>query len=88
MRLTGEHVDPLPGQSVDAEQVVEFVANGTRGGQRCRRDYAGPTRAVGTSGGASSQARVERLKADDFVRVSMNREGERFLVFHLLAGQR
>jgi len=47
----------------------------------------GPAGAAGTSGGASSQARVERLKADDFVRVSMNRDGERFLVFLPIAGR-
>jgi hypothetical protein len=87
MRLTGEHVDPLPGQSVDAEQVVEFVKDGRVVARDVAQVMPGPTGAVGTSGGASSQARVERLKADDFVRVSMNREGERFLVFLPIAGQ-
>ena len=80
MRLTGEHVDPLPGQSADAEQMVEFVERRTRDGPGRRGSDAGPASAVGTSGGASSPARVERLKADDFVRVSMNREGERYLM--------
>jgi hypothetical protein len=87
MRLTGEHVDPLPGQSADAEQIVEFVKDGRAVARDVAQVMPGPTGAVGTSGGASSQARVERLKADDFVRVSMNREGERFLVFLPIAGQ-
>jgi hypothetical protein len=87
MRLTGEHVDPLPGQSADAEQVVEFVKDGRGVARDVAQVVPGPTSAVGTSGGASSPARVERLKADDFVRVSMNREGERFLVFLPIAGR-
>lgn len=86
MRLTGEHVDPLPGQSADAEQVVEFVKDGRVVARDVAQVMPGPAGAVGTSG-ASSQARVERLKADDFVRVSMNREGERFLVFLPIAGR-
>lgn len=87
MRLTGEHVDPLPGQSADAEQVVEFVKDGRVVARDVAQVMPGPAGAVGTSGGASSQARVERLKADDFVRVSVNREGERFLVFLPIAGR-
>jgi hypothetical protein len=81
MRLTGEHVDPLPGQSADAEQTVEFVKDGRVMARDVAEVTPGPTRPVGTSGGASSQARVERLKADDFIRVSMNREGERYLIY-------
>ena len=87
MRLTGDHVDPLLGQSADAEQMVEFVKDGRVMARDVAQVMPGPTSAVGTSGGASSPARVERLKADDFVRVSMNREGERFLVFLPIAGR-
>lgn len=87
MRLNGEHVDPLPGQSVDAEQVVEFVKDGRVVAKDVAEVMPGPARAVGTSGGAATQVRVERLKADDFVRVSMNREGERYLVYLPLASQ-
>ena len=85
IRLTGEHVKPLAGQSEDAEQVVEFVS----GGRVVARDVAevmpGSAVAVGTAGGATSGARVERLKADDFLRVSMNREGDRYLIYLPLA---
>lgn len=85
VRLTGEHAKPLPGQSEEAEQVVEFVS----GGRVVARDVAevmpGLAEAVGTSGGAAGSARVERLKADDFLRVSMNREGERYLIYLPLA---
>src|SRR5687768_15426131 len=85
VRLTGEHVQPLPGQSEDAEQRVEFVS----GGRVVARDVAevmpGAATAVGTSGGTATGARVERLKADEFLRVSMNREGERYLIYLPLA---
>ena len=87
MRLTGEHVDPRPGQSADAEQMVEFVKDGRVMARDVAQVMPGPTSAVGTSGGASSPARVERLKADDFVRVSVNREGERYLVYLPMAGR-
>jgi hypothetical protein len=87
MRLTGEHVDPLLGQSADAEQMVEFVKDGRVMARDVAEVMPGSTRAVGTSGSASSQARVERLKADDFVRVSMNREGERYLIYLPIAGR-
>jgi hypothetical protein len=85
IRLTGEHVQPLPGQSEDAEQRVEFVS----GGRVVARDVAevmpGTPGTVGTSGGSTSGARVERLKADDFLRVSMNREADRYLIYLPLA---
>ena len=87
MRLTGEHVDPLLGQSADAEQMVEFVKDGRVMARDVAEVMPGSTRPVGTSGSASSQARVERLKADDFVRVSMNREGERYLIYLPTAGR-
>jgi hypothetical protein len=87
MRLTGEHVDPLPGQSADAGQMVEFVKDGRMVAKDVAEVMPGSARAVGTSGGVSPQARVERLKADDFVRVSMNREGERYLIYLPMAGR-
>ena len=85
VRLTGEHVKPLAGQSEDAEQVVEFVSAGRVVARDVAEVMPGSTGAVGTSGGATGGARVERLKADDFVRVSMSREGERFLIYLPLA---
>jgi hypothetical protein len=81
VRLTGEHVLPLPGQSEDAVQAVEFVANGAV----VARDAAEVVTAadgvaVGTSGGTISRPRVELLKGGDFMRVSMSRGGERYLI--------
>ena len=87
IRLTGEHVQPLPGQSENAEQKVEFVS----GGRVVARDVAEvmpvAATAVGTSG-TPSRPRVERLKADDFLRVSMNHGADRYLIYLPLAGSR
>ena len=85
VRLTGEHVKPRPGQSEEAEQVVEFVSGGRVAARDVAEVVAASTGAVGTSGGTAASLRVERLKADDFVRVSVNREGERFLIYLPLA---
>lgn len=83
VRLTGEHLSPLPGQSEDAGQRVEFVA----GGKVVARDVAevmtAESVAVGTSGSgdeAASRARVDLLKGGDFMRVSVTRGGERYLI--------
>jgi hypothetical protein len=85
VRLTGEHVQPLPGQSKDAEQQVEFVSGGRVIARDVAEVMAGAASVVGTSGGTPTGARVERLKADDFLRVSMTREGERYLIYLPLA---
>jgi hypothetical protein len=87
VRLTGEHVTPLPGQSENAEQVVEFVANGKVMARDVAEVREGEARPIGTSGNASTRARTERLKADPFVRVSMAREGNRYLIYLPLANQ-
>ena len=79
IRGTGEHVKPMPGQSPDAEEYVEFV----RDGKVVAREVAelmaveGP---VGTSGTATSPIRFEMLKGGDFGRVSFTRGGERYLI--------
>jgi hypothetical protein len=80
IRLTGEHVKPMPGQSEDAEQRIEIIANG----QVVARDAAtvvpvSETAVVGTSG-AATFGRVQMLKGGEFLRVSFNRGSERFLV--------
>ena len=79
VRLTGEHVAPLPGQSDDAVQGIEFIANG----QVVARDAAEVVPAenapVGTSGGATT-GRFDLLKGGDFARVSISRDGERYLI--------
>ena len=80
IRLTGKHMDPLPGQSADALQEFELVANGNV----VARDYAevmtAGDRPVGTSGGTTTRPRVQMLKGDDFMRISATRGGERYLI--------
>ncbi|HEY5616407.1 MAG TPA: hypothetical protein VIK60_00600 [Vicinamibacterales bacterium] len=85
VRLTGEHVKPLPGQSEDAEQRVELVANGRVVARDVAEVMPASSTPVGTSGGAVTPSRVERLKADDFLRASMIRGGERYLIYLPLA---
>jgi hypothetical protein len=88
IRDTGEHVTPLPGQSPDAQTYVEFLANGMVMAREVAELMQDQPEAVGTSGatsGASSASssarpRVEMLKGGDFVRVSMSRGAERFLI--------
>lgn len=87
VRLTGEHVQPLPGQSENAEQKVEFVSQGRVVANDVAEVMPVATTAVGTSG-TPSRPRVERLKADDFLRVSMNQGAERYLIYLPLAGSR
>jgi hypothetical protein len=85
VRLTGEHVKPLPGQSEDAGQQIELMA----GGRVVARDVAevmsGQAAPIGTSGSAPSRVRVERLKADDFLRISIHHDAERYLIYLPLA---
>jgi len=81
IRLSGEHVTPLPGQSEDAGQWVEFVRDGMVAGREVAEVLPGPERAVGTSGSpAEGAARVEMLRGGDFLRVSANQGGARYLI--------
>ena len=88
IRLTGEHMKPLPGQSEDALQQVEFIANGTVAAKYAAEVMTGEDVPVGTSGvtsgvtsgGAPTRARVEMLTGGDFIRVSATRGGERYLI--------
>jgi hypothetical protein len=84
IRDTGEHATPLPGQSDEAQTYVEFVANGTVAARDIAEVMTSEAVAVGTSGatsgGTSTRARVEMLKGGDFMRVSMSRGGQRYLI--------
>jgi hypothetical protein len=80
IRDTGEHVDPLPGQSEDAQAYIEFIANGTVVAREVAEVMPAAPAAVGTSGGPGARARVHMLKGGDFLRVSVNRGGERYLI--------
>ena len=84
IRLTGEHLKPLPGNSGEAGQVVEFVKDGVAVGTDGAEVMSAATAPVGTSG-RSTRARVERLKGDEFLRISMVKDGERYLIHLPLA---
>jgi hypothetical protein len=89
IRLTGEHMAPLPGQSEDAVQQIEFIANGTVAARYAAEVMTAGDVPVGTSGlsDTPARARVEMLKGDDFLRVSMTRGGERYLIHLPVAGK-
>lgn len=81
VRLTGEHVTPLPGQSDEATQRVEILSNG----QVVARDSAtviavSTPAVVGTSGSTNAIGVVQMLKGGEFLRVSFNKGSERFLI--------
>jgi hypothetical protein len=82
VRLTPERPQPAS----EARQWVEFVAGGKVVGREIAqvlRDDALP--AVGASSvRVPSGTRVEMLKGGDFLRVSVKRDGERYLVYLLV----
>lgn len=83
LRLTNEHRRPLPGQSPDAERWVEFVANGTVVAREVAvvlRDDDLPS--LGASSVPTREGtRVEMLQGGEFLRVSVKRGNERYLVY-------
>jgi len=82
LRLTNERPTPLPGQSPDAERWVEFVSSGqvvAREVAEVLRDDDLPT--VGASSVPSRDGtRVVMLKGGDFLRISVKRGRERYLI--------
>ena len=84
LRDTGEHAKPLPGQSPDAQAYVEFLSNGMVVAREVAEVMPGAAQAVGTSGatsgGAGSRARAQILRGGEFLRVSVNHGGERYLI--------
>lgn len=85
VRLTGEHATPLPGQSEDAVQRIEFVQNGAVVAHDAAEVISTEPAQVGTSGRSNTRLRVERLRGDEFVRLSTTRNGERYLIHLALA---
>lgn len=83
VRLTQERPTPLPGQSPDAQRWMEFVADGkviAREVAEVLQDEDLP--AVGASSlRVRSGTRVEMLKGGDFLRISVKRERERYLIY-------
>lgn len=83
LRLTKEHPTPLPGQSSEAERWVEFVANGSvvaREAAVVLRDDDLPSEGA-SSVPARNGTRVELLKDGEFVRISVKRGAERYLIY-------
>ena len=85
IRVTGEHLTPLPGQSEEATQVVEFVRDGMVVAKDAAEVLPATAMPVGTSGRSGARMRVERLKGDEFLRISMVKDGERYLIHLPLA---
>jgi hypothetical protein len=85
LRDNGMHGTPLPGQAADAQAQIEFLQNG----MVVARDIAevmpaAGGRPVGTSGGGG-RAVVQRLRGDEFLRISAQAGNERYLI-HLPIG--
>jgi hypothetical protein len=71
----------------DNQRVVEFMMNGTVVAREVAEVFPrGERPVVGTSGSRSARAVVEKLRDGDFVRVSFNGAGARYLI-HLPTGQ-
>ena len=83
VRLTPERPTPLAGQSRDARQWVEFVADGkivAREIAEVLQDDDLP--AVGASSlPVHAGTRVDMLKGGEFLRISVKRERERYLIY-------
>jgi hypothetical protein len=82
VRLTGQYPIPLAGQSREAQRWVEFVADGKVVAREVAEVlYDQDLTPVGTSSApVRSGARVEMLKGGEFLRISVKREGERYLI--------
>ena len=78
IRDTGEHAKPLPGQAPDSQAMVEFVANGMVVARDVAEVMSG-REVVGTSG-SSAGLRVQMLKGGEFLRISKEQGGERYLI--------
>jgi hypothetical protein len=82
LRLTNEWLAPLAGQSSSAERWVELVANGSVVAREVAvvlRDDDRPT--VGASAEKAAEGtRVQMPKGGEFLRLSVKRGNERFLV--------
>ena len=83
LRLTGEHPDPPVGQPRNAQEWIEFSKDGNVVAREAAEilydDDLTPL-------GASSQrarpgTRVEMLKGGEFLRISVKRERDRYLIY-------
>ena len=82
LRLTGQHPDPPAGQPASAQEWIEFAAHGevvARELAEILRDDDLPP--VGASAQpAAPGTRVELLKGGEFVRISVKRDRDRYLI--------
>ena len=82
VRLTQERPTPLAGQSRDAQRWVEFAVDGkviAREIAEILQDDDLPVVGASSVRGRSG-ARVDTLKGGEFLRVSVKRAGERYLI--------
>jgi hypothetical protein len=83
VRLAGEHPTPRVGQPRTAQESMEFVVNG----KVVARDvaeilYDDDLPSIGASSQrAKTGTRVELLKGGEFLRISVKRERERYLIY-------
>lgn len=87
LRLTNERPTALAGQSADAERWVEFVANGAVVGRDVAivlRDDDLPAEGA-SSVPAREGTRIDMLKGGEFLRISVKRGRERYLVYLAVA---
>lgn len=80
IRDNGEHGTPLPGQSADAQAQIEFVADGKVVARDLAELVPAASRPVGTAGGGPSRPIVQRLRGDEFLRISAQVGTERYLI--------
>jgi hypothetical protein len=83
LRLTNERPTALAGQSPDAERWVEFVAHGAVVGRDVAivlRDDDLPTEGA-SAVPAREGTRIGMLKGGEFLRISVKRGRERYLVY-------
>ena len=87
VRLTDEFATPAVGESPRAEQWVEFLQAGkvvarelasVIGAQQLSANTGRPKGTAGTMN--TNRARVEDLKGGDYTRVSITRNGERYVI--------
>jgi hypothetical protein len=83
IRLTGLRPTPLAGQPADAQRWVEFVADGTVAAREIAEVlHDDDLPAVGASSvPVRTGTRVDLLKGGEFIRVSVKRDRERYLIY-------
>ena len=83
LRLTGEHPAPAANEQRHDQEWVEFISNGKVVGRELAEiQYDDDLPAVGASSErARSGTRVEMLKDGEFLRISVKRDDNRYLIY-------